>query len=167
LASPVALPGAISLPRHDVIHVLLGRGLLNQDEGFVIGFTMGASSRLRTWQYKFFRWIARRLYPRPYKFSDRDLIAYDLGVGEGQAHAAVDLHKQPLETYRDMTIRDLRAKLGINVHRLHAAYRKERVLLADTPSSGRLDYDYKGADPSAILPPDGEESGWTRDRKKP
>ena len=38
-ASALAFPGAINLARHDAIHVLLGRGLRNQDEAFVIGFT--------------------------------------------------------------------------------------------------------------------------------
>ena len=41
-ASPLAFRGAITLERHDCVHVLLGRGLLGQDEAFVLGFTMGA-----------------------------------------------------------------------------------------------------------------------------
>ena len=41
--SPWSLPGAISLDRHDCLHILLGRGLKGEDEGFVIGFTVGAS----------------------------------------------------------------------------------------------------------------------------
>ena len=41
--SPHALPGAISLARHDCIHVLLGRGLHVQDEAFIIGATMGTT----------------------------------------------------------------------------------------------------------------------------
>jgi len=40
-SSPIALPGAINLERHDCIHVILGRGLLPQDEAFVIGFYHG------------------------------------------------------------------------------------------------------------------------------
>jgi hypothetical protein len=35
--------GRVALDQHDVIHILLGRGLLNKDEGFTIGFTMGSS----------------------------------------------------------------------------------------------------------------------------
>ena len=31
--------GKVDLKRHDAIHILLGRGLLNKDEAFVIGFT--------------------------------------------------------------------------------------------------------------------------------
>ncbi|HEY6564311.1 MAG TPA: hypothetical protein VIY86_07420, partial [Pirellulaceae bacterium] len=41
--SPIALTGACSLEQHDAIHVLLGRGLVDQDEAFTIGFTAGTS----------------------------------------------------------------------------------------------------------------------------
>ena len=39
--SPFHLHGAVTLRDHDHIHVLLGRGQANDDEAFVIGFTMG------------------------------------------------------------------------------------------------------------------------------
>ena len=47
--------GAADLATHDRIHVVLGRGLLAQDEAFVIGFTMvttKAVSRLERWFFK-------------------------------------------------------------------------------------------------------------------
>ena len=87
-----ALPGAISLMHHDVIHILLGRGLLNQDEGFVIGFTMGTAQKLRYWQYQLFRFIARYCYPKPYCFKEEDLIAFDLGYAEGLKSGIKNLH---------------------------------------------------------------------------
>jgi hypothetical protein len=34
------------LEGHDCMHVILGRGLLNQDEAFVIGFTMGSARKI-------------------------------------------------------------------------------------------------------------------------
>src|SRR5512132_4682412 len=39
-------PGATDLHTHDMIHIVLGRGLLPKDEAFVIGFTMGSTDRL-------------------------------------------------------------------------------------------------------------------------
>jgi hypothetical protein len=42
-SSPLALGGAVDLRGHDCVHILLGRGLLQQDEAFVLGFTMGRS----------------------------------------------------------------------------------------------------------------------------
>ncbi len=38
--SPVALKGRCTLLRHDLIHVLIGRGLFVQDEAFVIGYAV-------------------------------------------------------------------------------------------------------------------------------
>src|SRR5262245_53610248 len=69
--SPLAFPGAIDLFGHDCIHILLGRGLLPQDEAFVIGFTMG-SSRCPRWQAAMFRWCAEQLYQGTFRFSHLD-----------------------------------------------------------------------------------------------
>ena len=41
--SPISLTGAIDLYNHDIIHILLGRGMDVKDEALVIGFTMGNS----------------------------------------------------------------------------------------------------------------------------
>ena len=164
-ASPFAFPGAISLQRHDVIHALLGRGLSNQDEAFVIGYTMGAASKLRGWQFAIFRFVATTLYPKPYRFKANDLISFDLGFAQGQQCKTRDLHDVPLETYRDRTLAQLRHDLGIDVLALHAAYRAEAVYLPQTQASRRLDKDYGGVDPSDLQPPDAVDSDWQRDRK--
>jgi hypothetical protein len=66
--SPVALPGAVSLDDHDVMHVLLGMGIDPCHEAFVIGFTMGGSEHSK-WQIDLFLWLAG-FYPGVYKFQD-------------------------------------------------------------------------------------------------
>jgi hypothetical protein len=142
-ASPIAFPGAINLTRHDALHVLLGRGLRNQDEAFVIGFTMGCSSHLFTWQIYSFRWIITHLYPAPYKFSLQDLMAFDLGFGLGRSISACDLDEFPFEKYNHSRLKDLRYWLGINVNKLHALYRFESLLIANTQASHRLDTNNK------------------------
>ena len=138
-ASIMAFPGAINLARHDAIHVLLGRGLRNQDEAFVIGFTMGASSRIQPWQRRCFRWIITHLYPAPYKFSPGDLIAFDLGFAQARCLAVRDLAQFPFEQYRHSRLKDLRRWLGINIGKLQASYRLESLLIAHSHASHRLD----------------------------
>lgn len=138
-ASRIAFPGAINLARHDAIHVLLGRGLRNQDEAFVIGFTMGSSSHIYRWQSHIFRWIITHLYPAPYKFSAQDLIAFDLGFNLGLGLPARDLDSFPFEKYRYNTLQDLRYWLGINIEQLQAVYRMEALLIANSHASHRLD----------------------------
>ena len=142
-ASPIAFPGAINLARHDALHVLLGRGLRNQDEAFVIGFTMGTSDHIHTWHINFFRWIITHIYPMPYKFSHQDLIAFDLGFNFGQAIPVRNLDQFPFEKHVSFTIDELRRYLAINRAKLHAIYRLESLLIANSRASHRLDIDEK------------------------
>lgn len=159
-ASPVAFPGAISLARHDAIHALLGRGLSNQDEAFVIGFTMGAAKTVKAWQFRVFRFVSSRWYPKAYRFHAQDLIAFDLGHALGYRMPTQDLHLVPFETLTEKTMAQLRKMLGIDVHALHAVYRAEAVKLPHTPTSRRLDRDYQNIDPSDLYPPEGKDSDW-------
>jgi hypothetical protein len=162
-SSFVAFPGAITLQRHDAVHALLGRGLSNQDEAFVIGYTMGAASNIRGWQFSIFRFVATRFYPRPYRFKESDLLAFDLGFAQGQRGRARDLHMTPLENMGDIPLSQLRRDLGVDVHALHAAYRAEAIHLPDTSASRRLDRDFEGVDPSDMQQPDGRESDWKKE----
>ena len=61
--SPISLTGAIDLYNHDIIHILLDRGMLNRDEAMVIGFTMGNSETTSSWVRWLFEFCARYLYP--------------------------------------------------------------------------------------------------------
>jgi len=162
-SSPIAFPGAISLHRHDAIHVLLGRGLSKQDEAFVIGYTMGAATHIRGWQFFIFRFVATHLYPRVYRFRRNDLVAFDLGFAQGRSGKARDLHCVPFDAMGDRTLRQLRSELGIDVLALEAAYRMEASYLPQTAASRRLDKDFGGVDPSDLQPPDAPESDWKPD----
>jgi len=151
-----SFPGAISLARHDRVHVLLGRGLMPQDEAFVIGFTMGAAKHCKGWQYQIFRIAAKNFYPHPYRFTRDHMIAFDLAFARGTNSDASNLEYFPFERFMDYTVGDLRKRLGINHHQLRAIYRHEQILLPTTRESRRLDIDWKRTDPSSIYVPDGE-----------
>jgi len=143
-------PGAINLARHDAVHVLLGRGMLPQDEAFVIGFTMGASKQCHSWHWLIFKFCTEYLYPKYYKFNKDQLIALELGFEKGRTSKARDLSNFPFEDFLDHTVEDLRQRLGINRQSLYAFYRKERLLIPHTRESRRLDYSWMGCDPSYI-----------------
>jgi hypothetical protein len=135
------LHGAVSLAHHDMIHVLLGRGLLDQDEAFVIGFTMGttrAVSRLERW---FFTLALSRLYPEPYRISRRMLAAYDLGLEAGREFGVRNLHLALREDMLDRPLGDTRRDLRIDTQRLRAYYAREREALPGTLASLRLPVD--------------------------
>lgn len=152
--SPLAFPGQISLARHDALHILLGRGLNNQDEAFVIGFTMGSARITKQWHCRLYCWIARHLYPPAYRFKPEHQQVFELGLGQGWKHPVQDVHLVPIEKMLEDTVDMVRERTGIKVHDLHAAYRHEQILVPHTHESARLDTDFGGVDPSAIKPPE-------------
>lgn len=137
-ASPLAFRGAITLERHDCVHVLLGRGLLGQDEAFVLGFTMGAEKRVPPWQVQAFRTVARRLYTGANQFREADLRVFDLGRAAAQAMGAKPLSSFPFERHMDRPIGALRRLLGIDTAMLRTLYRAEAVLAPGTAESVRI-----------------------------
>ncbi len=137
-ASPIAFRGAITLERHDCVHVLLGRGLLGQDEAFVLGFTMGAETGVPLAQIESFRTVARRLYSGANQFREADLRVFDLGRAAAKAMGARPLSRFPFERHMDRTIGLLRCRLGIDSAMLRTIYRAERVLASATVESARL-----------------------------
>lgn len=137
-SSPIALSGAISLERHDCVHILLGRGLLPQDEAFVIGFTMGTCPTIHQFETWLFKKISTYLYPKPYNFSKDNLEVYDLGLQAGKDSASEAIYDFPIEEYKDNTIGELRQKVGIDFEMLKEVYRKEHDLFPDTAVSKRL-----------------------------
>ena len=126
--SPFSLPGAISLDAHDCVHAIVGRGLLNQDEAFVIGFTMGNASSLKYWQENLYKYYATYVFPKIYRFGERELIAFDLGVTFGKTRRVKDIHKVDFSQYKDRTLGEIRAMFDINVDLLrHLRYIEGRM----------------------------------------
>ncbi len=65
--------GRVDLRTHDLIHIILGRGLLMNDEAFTIGFTMGNTNRVTTTEEVLYTLISKFVYPKVYQF-DEDAI---------------------------------------------------------------------------------------------
>ena len=111
--SPISLTGAIDLYNHDIIHILLDRGMLNRDEAMVIGFTMGnsetTSSRVR-WLFEF---CARYLYPISYRFNEYDLLEFERGFAYGYTRSRRNIHLAKFDVKRD--IEEIRKEWGIEL----------------------------------------------------
>lgn len=140
--SPDALPGAITLARHDCIHVLLGRGLHVQDEAFVIGATMGAASDISDEIVDFFIKVSTTEYPEHWRFETDHIASYRLGVGFAVDNLSnKDLHLIPLEAepWQSKTVREARSDLGIVKEELRAYFRKAELLVPGTKATRRLD----------------------------
>tara|TARA_B100001765_G_scaffold111633_1_gene69403 strand:+ start:346 stop:792 length:447 start_codon:yes stop_codon:yes gene_type:complete len=111
--SPISLTGAIDLYNHDIIHILLERGMLNRDEAMVIGFTMGnsetTSSRVR-WLFEF---CARYLYPVSYRFNEYDLLEFERGFAYGYTRSRRNIHLAKFDVKRDVA--EIRKEWGIEL----------------------------------------------------
>lgn len=137
--SPFALTGAVDLVRHDAIHIVLGRGLLKQDEAFVIGFTMGtAKETLKAWEIALFRFAARFLYSRNYRLARRHLQVFELGLEAGRSFATTRIYEFPFENNLDVTLKELRRTLQIDVEKLKTFYRREIAIIPNSKASRRL-----------------------------
>ena len=128
----------MTLQSHDIIHVLLGRGLLPKDEAYVIGFTMG-STRGLTWPEKrLFRFVSRHLYPDGYRFTGDDLEVFEAGVECATQMKCMDLSKVDLSWFSSYTVKRARSELGIDVDRLYVDYTLEQLTYTSTESQRLL-----------------------------
>lgn len=139
-ASPFNLGGATPLEVHDVVHVILGRGLLNQDECFVIGMCMGASSSSDNLKRFLFEFFGKNFYPSPYKFTENELkvfhMAYDLA--QEFFDKASPLHLLDVDYFSQLTVQQARHFFGITNENLYSWYEQERRLVPNSQVSQRL-----------------------------
>jgi hypothetical protein len=137
-SSPVALPGAVTLRRHDVLHILLGRGLLDQDEAFVVGFTMGNASKYRDADGVVMRQALAQWYPEPFRIFGAKLDTFDLGVQTGKNMGVPDISQIPIEELTSQTVGSAREDLKLSVEQLRRIYAFEKNRNPSSIESGRL-----------------------------
>lgn len=118
--------GAVDLQQHDFIHIVLGRGLLEKDEAFTIGFTMGTTNKVSTTEEKLYSIIAQHLYPKVYKFDKDDIEVFGNAVRLGYISGCVALDEFDFTPCLDMTLREVRGKLGIEKDLMLAYYNIEK-----------------------------------------
>jgi len=110
--SPISLAGAVDLYNHDIIHIILNRGMDVKDEAMVIGFTMGnseSSSGLSKW---LFLLCARLLYPDGYRFSAEEVKEYNKGYSYGMTRRKRNIHLEKFNVNEDVA--DIRRRFGVN-----------------------------------------------------
>lgn len=130
--------GAVDLQQHDFIHIVLGRGLLEKDEAFTIGFTMGTTNKVSTTEEKLYSIIAQYLYPKVYKFDKDDIEVFRNAVRLGYISSCVPLDEFDFTPYLDMTLNEVRVQLGIEKDLLLAYYRIEKERHPNARDSSRL-----------------------------
>ena len=111
--SHISLTGAIDLENHDLIHILLDRGMEIRDEAMVIGFTMGNSTGTTSLVKWLFEFCARYLYPAGYKFDDADIVEFNRGYAYGYTRPKRNIHLERFDVTQNIS--DIRQKWGINL----------------------------------------------------
>jgi hypothetical protein len=131
-------PGATNLHTHDMIHIVLGRGLLPKDEAFVIGFTMGSTDRFGATEQGFYGFFAKYLFPKIYRFGDDELVVFKDAVRLGYISDCRSLAQVDYDSMLDLTLTGARAALGIEEDLLRAYYAIEKRRYPKSPESQRL-----------------------------
>ena len=111
--STISLTGAIDLENHDLIHILLNRGMDIMDEAMVIGFTMGNSTETSSLVKWLFEFCARYLYPDGYRFNDDDIVEFNRGYAYGYTRPKRNIHLEEFNVTENIS--DIREKWGINL----------------------------------------------------
>ena len=137
-ASPFRLAGAADLLEHDICHVILGRGLLLQDEAFVIGFMMGNALDSSGWDRLIYRVVGQLIYRKPFRFHENDFRAFDFAFDVGQAMAEKNLFTREVRDLVDFSIGEVRKAMGLERTQLCHYYSDEVLLLPHTKVSARL-----------------------------
>lgn len=108
------LHGACDLHKHDLIHVLLDVGQSNDDEAFVIGFTMGNDNRISPWEVKFFKYVSSKFYPLKNRFNDKQLKIFDKGFEYGRSRHYNNIARFDWNSIDwDLPFYDIQYKFGI------------------------------------------------------
>ncbi len=130
--------GRISLEQHDYAHIILGRGLTLMDEAFVIGFTMGSSDKVSTFEEKLFAFLASRIYPKPYRFSRDGVRVYRDGVHLGYVSACQSIEDIDFTPMLDLPLGEVRQAIGLETGLLEAYYEVEAKRFPNSRASRRL-----------------------------
>ena len=130
--------GAVDLKAHDRIHILLGRGLLMEDEAFTIGFTMGSTKHVRRSEEWLFGFLARHIYPQPYTFDNNAVRIFNDAVRLGGISGCQPLNRIGFDQYLDKPLKEIRAQVGLETHLLLAYYNIEKQRYPNAVASQRL-----------------------------
>ena len=90
-------------------------GQTNDEEAFVIGFTMGTDDRIRPWEVELFKFISHFLYPRKNRFTKEQIQIFDDGFTYGSSRnnvtriGEVDWTKRNL----DVPLKEIQLAFGI------------------------------------------------------
>ncbi len=130
--------GRVDLRTHDLIHIILGRGLLMNDEAFTIGFTMGSTNRVTTTEEVLYTLISKFVYPKVYQFDAEAIRIFRDATKLGYVSDCTPLDQVDFDPLMDQTLEEARKTIGIEADLLKAYYAIEQRRCPDDRASSRL-----------------------------
>jgi hypothetical protein len=130
--------GAVDLITHDYIHILLGRGLLPEDEAFVIGFTMGSTKMVTTLEENLYVLASKYFYPKGFRFGDAETCIFKNATRLGHVSVCQALDKIDFTKYLESSLQDIRQSIGLEGDVLLGYYRSEMMRYPQFKGTQRL-----------------------------
>jgi len=129
---------AFDVFQHDCIHILLGRGLLDLDEAFTIGFTLGSAKKKTSTEYSLYAFVSQRLYPKVYKFTEHEIAVLKDAIKLSFISNCVPLDQFDFTQWLDEPIGKVREAVGIESELIEASYAVEKRRYPHSRASARL-----------------------------
>ena len=130
--------GKMDLHQHDCIHILLGRGLLDMDEAFTAGFTMGSSKKVTESEHGLYAYIAQHIYPSVHKFTDQEIAIFKDAIKISYISNCSPLDKFNFDDWLDQPVGNIRDAVGIENELILAIYEVEKRKYPQSMASQRL-----------------------------
>jgi len=130
--------GAVDLYTHDCIHLILGRGMLPEDEAFVIGFTMGSTNLISKFERFLYLFVTENLYPKAFRFNHEEHMVLDIGFHVGHVSTCQPLDTVDFKNMESLTLSEIRSKIGLEEGVLQHAYLLESEMFPDSVASSRV-----------------------------
>ena len=140
----LSLPGleifhnTLDLHQHDCIHILLGRGLLDMDEVFTAGYTMGSVMKVKDSEQSVYAYIGKHIYPSVYKFTDQELALFKDAIRLAYISNCSPLDRFKFDEWLDHPVGTIRDAVGIEEELFLAYYAVEQRKYPQSYASQRL-----------------------------
>lgn len=128
----------VDLLRHDCIHIMLGRGLLDIDSAFTAGFALGSSKKVTCSEHGMYAFVARYLTPEIYPFSQNEMAIFKEGIRLSYISGCSPLDQFNFAEWFDQPLETIRDAAGIESDLLKAYYAVEQRRYPRSAASQRL-----------------------------
>jgi len=124
--------------QNDCIHILLGRGLLDLDQAFVLGFTLGSSKKGSVPEHRLYGEVGRHFYNNTQLFSEAESIVFKDAIKLAYLSFCAPLDTFDFTPWYEHSLRQLREAIGLETELMNAYFAVEKHRFPHAVASQRL-----------------------------